>query len=174
MVDRAVAALWFHKLKGSTHSPDQLHGSLTMLPEHVCCAATSAGWAEMAAGSELGRDVKVNAVIGKRYRAAPAESPSTRKISDSARSVDVQSASFPGSVDFCSTPFRRTSSRAFLAASAALNACCVQRLHGLNSLRHRWHGGTGRCQLEEMAAVFSQGLLQHHMLCIEGHPSGVL
>ena len=86
----------------------------------------------MAAGSALGHDVKMDAVIDKRSGAAPAESPSTRKISDSARSVDVQSASFPGSVDFCSTPFRRTSSRAFFAASAALNACCVQRLHGLS------------------------------------------
>ena len=99
----------------------------------------------MAAGSALCHDVKMDAVIDKRSGAAPAESPSTRKISDSARSVDVQSASFPGSVDFCSTPFRRTSSRAFFAASAALNACCVQRLHGLNTMRHRWHGGMSGC-----------------------------
>lgn len=52
----------------------------------------------------------------------PAESPSTIKISDSALSVLVQSASLPGSVDLVSTLFLRTSSRAFLAASAARHA----------------------------------------------------
>jgi hypothetical protein len=36
--------------------------------------------------------------------------------------VDEQSASLPGSVDLVSTLLRRTSSRAFLAASAALKA----------------------------------------------------
>jgi hypothetical protein len=52
----------------------------------------------------------------------PAESPSTMKISDCALSLVVQSASLPGSVDLVSTVFLRTSSRAFLAASAALQA----------------------------------------------------
>mmetsp|Transcript_41800 Transcript_41800/g.99155 ORF Transcript_41800/g.99155 Transcript_41800/m.99155 type:complete len:231 (+) Transcript_41800:619-1311(+) len=52
----------------------------------------------------------------------PAESPSTRKTSLSLKPAE-QSASFPGSVDLVRTDLRRTSSRAFLAASAALNAC---------------------------------------------------
>jgi hypothetical protein len=49
----------------------------------------------------------------------PAESPSTRKISVSARLVDAQSASLPGSVDVRSSDLRRTISRARFAASAA-------------------------------------------------------
>mmetsp|Transcript_28847 Transcript_28847/g.73582 ORF Transcript_28847/g.73582 Transcript_28847/m.73582 type:complete len:479 (+) Transcript_28847:819-2255(+) len=52
----------------------------------------------------------------------PALSPSTTKISVSPLLVEVQSASFPGSVVRVSTFFLRTSSRAFLAASAALAA----------------------------------------------------
>jgi hypothetical protein len=49
----------------------------------------------------------------------PAESPSTMKISDSAGLLLEQSASLPGSVERVSTFLRRTSSRAFFAASAA-------------------------------------------------------
>ena len=44
------------------------------------------------------------------------------KISDSARSVLLQSASLPGSVLLTSTLFRLTNSLAFLAASEALKA----------------------------------------------------
>ena len=58
-----------------------------------------------------------------REASSPAESPSTRKISVSSRLVELQSASLPGSVDLVSTDLRRTSSRAFLAASAARKAC---------------------------------------------------
>ena len=52
----------------------------------------------------------------------PALSPSTRKISDSEGSRELQSASFPGRGEDSSTDFRRTNSRAWRAASAALKA----------------------------------------------------
>ena len=50
----------------------------------------------------------------------PAESPSTMKISDSLGSLELQSANLPGKVDDSNTDFRRTNSRALLAASAAV------------------------------------------------------
>mmetsp|Transcript_31688 Transcript_31688/g.79150 ORF Transcript_31688/g.79150 Transcript_31688/m.79150 type:complete len:210 (+) Transcript_31688:765-1394(+) len=49
----------------------------------------------------------------------PAESPSTRKISDSVGSSDWQSDNFPGSTVRCITDFERSRSRAAFAASAA-------------------------------------------------------
>ena len=55
----------------------------------------------------------------------PAESPSTRKISDSAGSFSWQSASLPGSPAMSSAPFRRVISRAFLAASRARVASII-------------------------------------------------
>ena len=70
----------------------------------------------------------------------PAESPSTRKISVSALLVEEQSASLPGSVDLVSTDLRRTSSRAFLAASAALKAC------GGQAGRRRGGAGQHACE----------------------------
>ena len=50
----------------------------------------------------------------------PALSPSTRYISDSAGSRELQSANLPGKVVDSRTDLRRTRSRARLAASAAL------------------------------------------------------
>ncbi|MPN09859.1 hypothetical protein SDC9_157152 [bioreactor metagenome] len=52
----------------------------------------------------------------------PAESPSTRYISQFTGSLSEQSASLPGRRAFSSTLLRRTSSLAFLAASLALAA----------------------------------------------------
>ena len=52
----------------------------------------------------------------------PAESPSTRKISDSAGSFVWQSLNFPGSPAISKAPFLLVISRAFLAASLALEA----------------------------------------------------
>jgi hypothetical protein len=54
---------------------------------------------------------------------APQHVPSTTKISLLVRSEEVQSASFPGNIDRVNTFFRRTSSRALRAASAARLAC---------------------------------------------------
>ena len=52
----------------------------------------------------------------------PAESPSTRKISDFAGSRSWQSASLPGRLAISITPLRRVRSRAFRAASRAAAA----------------------------------------------------
>src|SRR5665648_22825 len=52
----------------------------------------------------------------------PAESPSTRNISDRTGSFSEQSASLPGSAIPSSTPFLLVNSLAFLAASLALAA----------------------------------------------------
>ncbi len=64
----------------------------------------------------------------------PAESPSTMKISASAGSVTVQSASLPGSAAVSRALLRRVSSRAFLAASLAAlvswHFCTILRAMG--------------------------------------------
>ncbi len=55
----------------------------------------------------------------------PAESPSTKKISESAGSFSWQSANFPGKPAISSAPFLRVISRAFRAASLALAASII-------------------------------------------------
>jgi len=55
----------------------------------------------------------------------PAESPSTMKISERAGSPSWQSASLPGRPAPSSAPLRRTSSRAFRAASRARAASTI-------------------------------------------------
>ncbi len=55
----------------------------------------------------------------------PAESPSTRKISDLAGSFSWQSASLPGRLEMSSGDLRRLSSRALRAASRAMAASAI-------------------------------------------------
>ena len=55
----------------------------------------------------------------------PAESPSTKYISDNAGSFSWQSASFPGNPAISSAPLRRVISLARLAASRALAASMI-------------------------------------------------
>ena len=55
----------------------------------------------------------------------PAESPSTRKISERAGSRSWQSANLPGKPAISNAPLRRVNSRAFRAASRALAASTI-------------------------------------------------
>ena len=55
----------------------------------------------------------------------PAESPSTKNISDNAGSFSWQSASLPGKPAISKAPFLRVISRAFLAASLARAASTI-------------------------------------------------
>mmetsp|Transcript_5938 Transcript_5938/g.15094 ORF Transcript_5938/g.15094 Transcript_5938/m.15094 type:complete len:318 (-) Transcript_5938:554-1507(-) len=95
----------------------------------------------------------------------PALSPSTMKTSDSAALVHAQSASLPGSTEVPSTVFRRTRSRAALAASAALAAAIALSRMSVSTLGRRCSSSSSSSHTMSLTIGRTSGLPSRVLVC---------
>ena len=121
-----ITTLWYLSLSGSNSSAPIPHpNAVTRVP--ISCEESILSNLALSTLRIFPRKGKTAWVLRSRpcFAEPPAESPSTRNISENAGSFSWQSASLPGRPAISSAPLRRVISRALRAASRARAASII-------------------------------------------------